>query len=35
MRDRRRYLHWVFEAKKPFGLSVRDYTVTSNRYAQD
>jgi hypothetical protein len=33
MRDRRRYLHWVFEAKKRFGLSVRDYTVTSNRYA--
>jgi hypothetical protein len=24
MRDRRRYLHWVFEAKKRFGLSVLD-----------
>jgi hypothetical protein len=22
MRDRRRYLHWLFEAKKRFGLSV-------------
>jgi REP-associated tyrosine transposase len=29
-RDRRRYLHWVFEAKKRFGLCVLDYTVTSN-----
>jgi putative transposase len=29
-RDRRRYLHWVFEAKKRFGLSVLNYTVTSN-----
>ncbi len=28
--DRRRYLHWVFEAKKRFGLSVLNYTVTSN-----
>jgi putative transposase len=28
--DRRRYLHWVFEAKKRFGLSVLDYVVTSN-----
>jgi hypothetical protein len=24
-RDRRRYLHWVFEAKKRFGLSVLNY----------
>jgi REP element-mobilizing transposase RayT len=23
-------LHWVFEAKKRFGLSVLNYTVTSN-----
>jgi putative transposase len=23
-------LHWVFEAKKGFGLSVFNYTVTSN-----
>jgi len=30
MRDRRRYLHWVFEAKKRYGLSVLDYMVTFN-----
>ncbi len=24
-RDRRRYLHWLFEAKKRFGLSVLNY----------
>jgi REP element-mobilizing transposase RayT len=29
-RDRRRYLHWIFEAKKRFGLSVLNYMVTSN-----
>jgi putative transposase len=29
-RDRRRYLGWVFEAKKRFGLCVLDYVVTSN-----
>jgi REP-associated tyrosine transposase len=29
-RDRGRYLHWVFEAKKCFGLCVLDYVVTSN-----
>ena len=29
-RDRRRYLYWVFEAKKRLGLSVLDYRVTSN-----
>jgi hypothetical protein len=28
-RDRRRYLHWLFEAKKRFGLSLLDYE-TSN-----
>jgi REP element-mobilizing transposase RayT len=28
--DRRRYLHWVFEAKRRFGLSVLNYVVTSN-----
>lgn len=28
--DRRRYLHWLFEAKKRFGLCVLDYMVTSN-----
>jgi len=27
-RDRRRYVHWVFEAKKRFGLSVLNYVVT-------
>jgi len=30
MRDRRRYLHWAFEAKKRFGLSVLNYVVTCN-----
>jgi REP-associated tyrosine transposase len=29
-RDRRRWLWWLFEAKKRFGLSVLNYTVTSN-----
>jgi putative transposase len=29
-RDRRRYHHWLFEAKKRFGLSVLTYMVTSN-----
>jgi putative transposase len=29
-RDRRSYLRWLFEAKKRFGLSVLNYTVTSN-----
>jgi len=29
-RDRRRYLHWLFEAKKRFGLCVLDYILTSN-----
>ena len=29
-RDRRRYLRWLFEAKKRFGLCVVDYIVTSN-----
>lgn len=29
-KDRRRWLHWLFEAKKRFGLSVLNYTVTSN-----
>jgi DNA-binding CsgD family transcriptional regulator len=27
-RDRRRYLHWLFEAKKRFGLSVLNFMVT-------
>jgi putative transposase len=30
VRDRRRYLQWLFEAKKRFGLSVLNYIVTSN-----
>jgi REP-associated tyrosine transposase len=30
MRDRRRYVRWLFEAKKRFGLSVLNYMVTSN-----
>lgn len=29
-RDRRRYLRWLFEAKKRFGLCVLNYIVTSN-----
>jgi putative transposase len=29
-RDRRRYLHWLFAAKKRFGLCVLDFIVTSN-----
>jgi len=29
-RDRRRYLQWLFEAKKRFGLSVLNFMVTSN-----
>ena len=29
-RDRQRYLRWIFEAKKRYGLSVLDYMITSN-----
>ena len=29
-RDRQRWLHWLFEAKKRFGLCVLNYIVTSN-----
>ncbi len=29
-RDRRRYLYWLFEAKKRFGLCILNYVVTSN-----
>ena len=29
-RDRRRWLHWLFEAKQRFGLCVLNYIVTSN-----
>lgn len=30
VRDRRRWRHWLFEARKRFGLCVLNYTVTSN-----
>jgi len=29
-RDRRRWLHWLYEAKKRYGLCVLNYVVTSN-----
>ena len=29
-RDQRRWLQWVFEAKKRFGVSILNYSVTSN-----
>jgi REP-associated tyrosine transposase len=29
-RDRRRWLHWLFEAKKRYGFCVLNYIVTSN-----
>ncbi len=29
-RDRDRWLYWLFESKKRFGLTVLDYIVTSN-----
>lgn len=29
-RDRRRWLHWLYEAKKRYGLRVLNYVVTSN-----
>ncbi len=29
-RDRQRWVHWLFEAKKRYGLCVLDYVVTSN-----
>ena len=29
-KHRHRYLHWLFEAKKRFGLSVLNYMITSN-----
>jgi len=28
--DRQRWLHWLFEAKKRYRLSILNYTVTSN-----
>lgn len=30
VRDRRRWRHWLFEARRRYGLSVLDYIVTSN-----
>ena len=29
-KDKENWLHWLFEAKKRFGLSVLNYVVTSN-----
>ncbi|MBN2264989.1 MAG: transposase [Candidatus Aminicenantes bacterium] len=29
-RDKRRWLHWLFEAKKRYGLVILGYTITSN-----
>jgi putative transposase len=29
-RDRKRWIHWLYEAKRRYGLSVLNYTVTSN-----
>jgi putative transposase len=29
-KDRRRWLQWLFEAKRRYGLAILDYTVTSN-----
>lgn len=29
-KDKKRWIHWLFEAKKRFGLCVLNYTVTSN-----
>jgi putative transposase len=31
-RDRRRCLQWLFEARKRYGLSILNYTVTSNPF---
>ena len=30
VRDRKKWVHWLFEAKKRFGLTVLNYSVTSN-----
>ena len=29
-KDKRRWIHWLFEAKKRFGLMILNFTVTSN-----
>jgi REP element-mobilizing transposase RayT len=31
-RDRDRWKHWLFEAKKRYGLNVPNYTITSNHF---
>ena len=30
-RDRRRWIHWLYEARKRYGVTVLNYMVTSNR----
>ncbi len=30
LKDRERWVHWLFEAKKRFGLRILNYAVTSN-----
>ena len=30
VKDRQRWLYWLFEAKKRYGLRILDYIVTSN-----
>jgi len=30
LKDRKRWIHWLFEAKKRFGLRILNYVVTSN-----
>ncbi len=29
-RDRQRYTHWLYEARKRFGVKVLNYAITSN-----
>jgi REP element-mobilizing transposase RayT len=29
-KDRKRWLHWLFEARKRYGLEILNFTVTSN-----
>ena len=29
-KDRHRYLHWVYQARKRYGLTILNYTITSN-----
>ena len=31
-RDRKRWLQWLFEAKKRYGLDILNYTITSNQH---